>query len=104
LDDSPWPRTSFECHGHQNGETELEKGKSRFRDDTGLRASNPFDRILAFSIADGAGLVLAADGELITLPLDVLPCEGGLLIDRFTNSTTAMLTRSVASRKTDARR
>ncbi|NBO91301.1 MAG: CHAT domain-containing protein [Planctomycetia bacterium] len=60
--------------------TELEKGKSS-PDAAGLRAAI-VDRIWPL-IADSTGLVLAADGELITLPLDVLPCEGGLLIDRF---------------------
>jgi tetratricopeptide (TPR) repeat protein len=60
---------------------ELERGQLS-PDAAGLRAA-VVDRLWPL-LADCSGLVLAADGEALTVPLDVLPCEGGLLLDRFT--------------------
>jgi hypothetical protein len=34
-------------------------------------------------LSECKGLYLAADGEFLSVPLDVLPCEDGLLLDRF---------------------
>jgi hypothetical protein len=34
-------------------------------------------------LLDGKGLILAADGEFLNVPLDLLPTEEGLLLDRF---------------------
>ena len=47
----------------------------------GLRAAL-VDRLWPL-LAECKGLVLAADGEFLSVPLDVLPCEDGLLLDRF---------------------
>ncbi|MFQ3593275.1 MAG: tetratricopeptide repeat protein, partial [Gemmataceae bacterium] len=50
-------------------------------DGAGLR-SLLVDRLMPL-LADCKGLILAADGEFLSVPLDLLPCEEGLLLDRF---------------------
>jgi tetratricopeptide (TPR) repeat protein len=64
----------------QAWEAELRAGKST-PEAAGLRAA-VVDR-LAPLLTDCKGLYLAADGEFLSVPLDALPFEDGLLLDRF---------------------